>query len=367
MVLNYIFHEKESYIFDALLFPGMLYYKEKDILEADDNFIEFMPESSQLVMKEMYDLILPYADQVKTFYFEGMEDHDFIELLMVRSPFMGKESPMEYLRSLLDKSEKELLMDALYALDYFDQDSSLQDREASMEKAHELTEDQEGIMPWLSGLSIGSDAKWQLYSFTQNPGRTLSSYVSLMEEILPLFEEFYGKYEAEITAYGRDFVERLMKTEGDQLSEISNGIITEKVLTKDPTDVLITMVNSFSIMLNTASRNPFLAWGRDIEKIFMAIREKEANQVQERVTLFKNLGDRTRYDVLMNIARGITSTKIIAKNLNVSSATISYHLNNLVTAKLIFLSQQEGKYTYKVNHAFIEKCIGDLTEDLGRE
>ncbi|MFH5836662.1 ArsR/SmtB family transcription factor [Proteiniclasticum sp. C24MP] len=365
--MKFVFHEKESYIFDALQFPGMLYYKEKDILEADDNFIEFMPESSHLILKEMYDLILPYGDRVKKFYFESNENHDFIELLMVRSSFMGKENPLDYLRSLLEKSEEELLFDALYAMDYFDQDSSVQDRKASLEKAEFLVQNPQEIMPWLNELSIGSDAKWQLYSFTQNPAETLASYISLMEEILPEFEKFYKKYKPEITDYGRNFVDRLMKMKGDSLSEVSNGIITENVLTRDPMDVLISMVNSFSIMLNTASEHPFLAWGCDIEKIFIAIREKEANQIQERVTLFKNLGDRTRYDVLMNIAKGITSTKVIAKNLNVSSATISYHLNNLVTAKLIYLSQQEGKYTYKVNHEFIEKRVRDLMEDLSRE
>jgi len=366
-ILKYVFHEQESYIFDALQFPGMIYYKEEAISKSEENFIEFIPESSKIVMKEMYDLILPYSEKAKIFYFEGNEDRDFIELLTLSNPFMGQEDPLDYLKTLLDKSDEELLFEVIFALDYFDQDTVDSDKEASRRKAEELKGKPEEIMPWLNALSIGNDAKWQLYSFTQNPRKTLEAYISFMEEVLPKFEKFYEKYRADIVERGNTFVKKLGETEGDSLSEVSNGIVSESVLIGEKIEVLITMVNSFSIMLNAGSVRPFIAWGSDIEKIFIAIKEKEADQVQERVTLFKNLGDKTRYEVLMNIAKGITSTKIIARNLGVSSATISYHLNNLVTAKLIYLAQNEGKYTYRVNHEFIGKCIKAMTEDLASE
>lgn len=345
----------------------MIYYKEEAISNREENFIEFVPESSKIVMKEMYDLILPYSEKAKTFYFEENEDRDFIELLTLSNPFMGQKDALGYLKTLLDKSDETLLYEVIYALCYFDQDTGDTDKEASRSKAEELVRKPEEVMPWLNDLSIGNDAKWQIYSFTQNPRKTLEAYISFMEEVLPKFEKFYEEYRHKVVEYGNDFVRKLGEIEGDSLSEVSNGIVSESVLIGEKIDVLITMVNSFSIMLNAGNIRPFIAWGSDIEKIFIAIKEKEANQVQERVTLFKNLGDNTRYEVLMNIAKGITSTKIIAKNLGVSSATISYHLNNLVTAKLIYLAQSEGKYTYKVNHEFIDKCIKGMKEDLASE
>jgi len=65
-ILKYVFHEKESYIFDALQFPGMIYYKEEAISKSEENFIEFIPESSKIVLREMYDLILPYTEKAKS-------------------------------------------------------------------------------------------------------------------------------------------------------------------------------------------------------------------------------------------------------------------------------------------------------------
>ena len=66
----------------------------------------------------------------------------------------------------------------------------------------------------------------------------------------------------------------------------------------------------------------------------------------------------------MNLAKGVTSTKIIAKNLHVSPATISYHLNNLVTAKIAYLDQVEGRYIYKVNEEFLMTAIEELKKDF---
>ncbi len=363
--MNYIFREKESYLYDALLFPGMIYYEEEDIKNSEDNYNEYITESSIAMIKEMHDLIMPFEDEVRKFYFKGGEERHFIQLLMVSNPILGEYNPVEYLKNLEKKSEKDLLFEAIYALDYFDQDMERQDKQASELIAKNLVDNQEKVMPWINGLSINNDSKWQLYSFMQDPKKVLESYVALMMEIIPIFDKFYEKYRENVIVYGENFIERLYATEGDSLSSLSNGLISESILGhQGDMDILISLTYSLGIMLNTASVKPYITWGYEVENVFLAIKDHEANQIVERVTFFKNLGDKTRYEVLMNIAKGITSTKIIAKNLSVSSATISYHLNNLVTAKLIYLAQIEGKYTYKVNEEVIKRTFDGFMRDL---
>ncbi len=362
--MEYNFRQKESYLFDALLFPEMIYFKKEDFHKSEDNYIELIPKSSIKMAIEMQDLLLPYEEQVKKFYYEENQDRSLIELLMVSNPFMGIENPLDYLKILQKKSEDELLFEAIYALDYFNQDMGKQDKDASKEIAKGLVENQENIMAWINELGIKNDAKWQLFSFMQNPTQKLEDYISLMGELIPKFEKFYEKHREKVVKFGKGFVKKLNDLEGDSLNMVSNGMISESVLQTKSIDVIISLVNSTNIMLNTASDKPFISWGYDIEKIFAMIKENQANQVMERVTFFKNLGDNTRYEVLMNIAEGVTSTKVIAKKLNLSSATISYHLNNLLTVKLIYLAQIDGKYTYKVNEEAIRKNIEGFMMDL---
>ena len=362
--MKYIFRENESYIADLFSFPGMIHYKEEDASKNDENYFDLISESSKSVMREMYELILPYKEKVLPFYYEASADHDFIQLVSMKNPIMGHARFEDYLDKLLELSDDTLLHDVLFALEYYDQDTGEEDSEETERKVQELLKDPRGIMPWLNSLSIGSDAKWHLLSFTQAPKKTLEAFMELIREINPVFRGFYSRHEAEIISFGHDFIRRLGEIEGDGLSAVSNGIVTENLLQSEEMDMVISLVNAFAVMLNAAHVKPYISWGYEIEKIFAAITAKEENRIQERVLLFKNFGDKTRYEVMMNIARGITSTKIIAKNLDVTSATVSYHLNNLVTAKLIYLEQHEGRYTYKVNADFIEECVVELRKDL---
>lgn len=362
--MNYQYREKESYLCDLLSFPGMIHYKEEVLLNKDENYMDLIPESSKIIAREMHEMAIQFKEQLIPYYYAAPEDHDFNQLLGMRNPIMGYEDIGNYFADILKKTDEELLYDVLYALDRYDQDSGAEDKEASKIKARELVSHGERIMPWLNALSIGSDAKWHLLSFTQAPKKTVEKYIKVIKEIHPIFLKYYEGFKDEINAYAEDFIRRLSEIEGDSLSVVSNGIVSESHLQMEEMDMVISMVNEFAVMLNASNEKPYISWGLRIEGIFSAISKMEENKVQERVLLFKNFGDKTRYEVIMNIAKGITSTKIIAKNLGVSSATVSYHLNNLLTSKVIFLKQSEGKYTYQVNNEFIAKCIDDLKEDF---
>lgn len=342
----------------------MIHYKEEELIKKDENYFELIPEISKTISREMHELALPFKEKLIPFYYSTPEDRDFDHLIGLMNPIIGYEDVSKYLDDILKKSDDEILYDVLYALDYFDKDTGEEDKAASRKTAADLCAHREKIMPWMNALSMGSDAKWHLLSFTQAPKKTLEKYIEVIKEIHPVFLNYYERFRDEVTSYAHDFIRRLGEVKGDSLSAVSNGIVTEDLLDTDENDVVISIVNAYAVMLNAANEKPYISWGIKIESIFNAISEIEENRIQERVLLFKNFGDKTRYEVIMNIAKGITSTKIIAKNLGVSSATVSYHLNNLVTAKVIYLKQHEGKYTYQVNRDFISKCIDDLKEDF---
>jgi hypothetical protein len=48
----------------------------------------------------------------------------------------------------------------------------------------------------------------------------------------------------------------------------------------------------------------------------------------------------------------------------VSSATISYHINNLLQSKIIKIDRTENRYSYLIDHELLEEIINGLKEDL---
>ena len=101
-----------------------------------------------------------------------------------------------------------------------------------------------------------------------------------------------------------------------------------------------------------------------MEEAFKKMKEINDNKINERVQVFKNLGDRTRYEVLKLIASGETSTKEIANRLGVTSATVSYHINNFLTSKVIKLDKSNTRFGYVVDYDLLNEIIEGLKEDL---
>lgn len=361
--MKYQFHEHESYIFDLLTLPQHIHYKEDDYEKMDENYDELIPEEAKINVREFQKILLPYKDKLLPYYYESTENHDFIYLLSMTQPLIGQESVEGYLEKLENLTERELLYSVYYALDYYERDTK-EDKALSKEAAERLLEHPEEVMAFLQKLSIGNDAKWHLLNFSTQPKTMVSNLVGVLREIHPQFQKLYETKKAMVLRKGEEITQRLLSAKGDGLAEISNGIMKESILNWTTYPLVVSLSNPMQIMLNTGNIHPFIAWGVYLDDIFKAMQEQEENRVQERVLLFKNLGDKTRYEVVMSLARGITSTKVIAKNLEVSPATISYHLNNLVTAKIAYLDQVDGRYIYKVNEEFLNQAIAELKKDF---
>ena len=68
--------------------------------------------------------------------------------------------------------------------------------------------------------------------------------------------------------------------------------------------------------------------------------------------------------MLKLIVSGETSTKKIAKALDVSSATISYHINNILAAKIIKMDKSNNKFGYVIDYELLEETIEEFKKDL---
>ncbi len=102
-----------------------------------------------------------------------------------------------------------------------------------------------------------------------------------------------------------------------------------------------------------------------MEDSFKKLYEIREDKLSERVKIFKALGDKTRYETLKLLANGVTSIKEIAKSLNVSSATISYHINEFLTSGIITLKFENNKKAgYKIDYSKLTEVMNELKVDL---
>ncbi|MBS4025447.1 MAG: winged helix-turn-helix transcriptional regulator [Clostridia bacterium] len=354
--MRFKFHPIESRIMDLLAFPECIEFGKAHKEEIDNNnYIDLLPESNIKLFKSMEEALKPYESRVFKFYFE---DSSMPRLICKNFPPFGFNSSDDYLAFLKGLNNEDILKSLLSKIYDLANDNKLIEES----DLNNLMDDKNKQIELLENLQISDDEKWKLSKILRQPYEMLMEWVELIEEIVPLFEKFYKEKEIDVIALGRRMEETFNKTKGDAVSEISNNIVKKELLPNG--NILVSFINAYSIELNTTSKVQYTRWGLDIETLLKNIKDAEENAIRERVILFKNLGDKTRYEVVRLIGKGIESAKEISEILNVSQATISYHISNLTSSKIIILEKNEGKYNYKVNLDFLEETHKLMLEDF---
>jgi len=80
---------------------------------------------------------------------------------------------------------------------------------------------------------------------------------------------------------------------------------------------------------------------------------------------FKALSDPVRRDILVLLKKGTLSAGEIGSHFDMTGATISYHLNILKKADLVFESKQKNFIYYELNTSVVEEVMLWLAELKG--
>ena len=72
---------------------------------------------------------------------------------------------------------------------------------------------------------------------------------------------------------------------------------------------------------------------------------------------FKALSDPVRRDILTMLKKGRTSAGEIGSNFDMTGATVSYHLNILKKADLVFEEKEKNFVYYSLNTSIVEEVM----------
>ncbi|MFA5561473.1 MAG: winged helix-turn-helix domain-containing protein [Eubacteriales bacterium] len=363
--MKFKFYPTESRLYDFLEFPAMVYARRhfEESKEEEDRKVPAFTDYMEFVSRTETKL-KPYQKEIDLFYMENfLGDYDLIGLISKLHTIVGYQTEKQYLDRLLELSGKEIHRSIAYSLLSIHENTP-EYSDAIMRKAESLTENKGELLAVIKELPTEAASKWNLFLIVEEPVKYMKMYVELMRSMLPIFAEVYEPFEREVSRYGR-YLEAFLNQNGAKgLEELTCSILDANIISHEKNRLFISAMHQFAISILDAGPSPFIAWGLRVEEGFKRTKEENENKVNERVRVFKNLGDKTRYDVLRLIASGVSSMKEIALATGVSGATISYHVNNLLQAKIVKLDRTDNKYRYTVDHQFIEKLLDGLKEDL---
>lgn len=334
------FYPTESRLLDLLKFGKILIQPIEDPKEAE-LYLDFV--------KQVQEKLEPYRKSIERFFLKDeYATQDFNQLLIQAYPLLGHQ--LETYVALLLKEEPKTLKSKLY--------------EALVSSALEKVEDHPNQISFIQNLELDIQYKWHLLLLLEDPKKYISDYFELIKSIEPIFNTFYQPVEGEVIQLGQKIANQLNDTGSSYIETLSHHRLNRSILDIDLVNLFISGIFKYTVTINPKPSYLNLTWGLNMEEGFMKLNQSIENQLSERVLVFKNLGDKTRYEVIKLISQGVTSIKEIATQIGVSSATISYHMNELLNSKIVTLENQNKKFSYIVDYELLDAMIEDLKADL---
>lgn len=229
---------------------------------------------------------------------------------------------------------------------------------------------EKGMITFLDSLSMENAGKWEILQAWEKPEKKRNRYVELMREILPIFLQEYSVYEKEIKSYGLNLQKRMQRDGLSVLTNMWEGIyaqwnnVEESLLQSN-----FLFVSGVLPLISTgfeqgAKNKRFYLQGIYLERGLEKLRKIRFDNREEMVFFFKNLGDETRFKVLELISQGIGTNKEIAEKMEITTATVSYHLNYLYNANMILRTEENGRKKIIIHRRGIEEKLDKFKEKI---
>ncbi|MEG1254361.1 ArsR family transcriptional regulator [Clostridium sp.] len=305
-------------------------------------------------------------DKLRIFFKDISKEHErshCIASMLIMN--MTPEELIEGRKRILNLDEgelKELVMKDIlcqedYIIDDFPNDEDLYELDAGKE-----------FMPYLMGkCSLDSETKWWLTVISQNPKTYLVQLLDMIIDSIDNFKETFKVMEKEVDK----FVEELrgFLDENENFISDSTGI---RCFEEWERDIYIYpgMINFNSVSFTSnksftfnSERNEYMYFGWKIYEFIKTTRGKD-NEEELLIDRLKCISDKSKFSIVKMLKEKSMFGQEIATALSLTTATVSYHMNALVLAKLVYIEKVENKVFYNIDKEQINKFLDGLTKEL---
>lgn len=354
--MKFEFFPEASRVVEFVFFPSLATYEKSDKAFGALNYELLTPGSVDrwgLIAEEL----APFKEGFDQFTFSG---YSYYFDLMYQLDLKKLRGERDYLRTIQALGRDEL---TAHLRDFLDRNLDIT-IPLGAAGGHDTTQ----AFQILSTSSLDNNDKWKLLAILEDPELIRDRYVQFMEEIIPIFSRYYGEVVYAVAAYARQVQKELETGVTQELDDLARQfLIQESIEALENSETLNffplgVLDYSFNMISRHETTDLFL--GINVLDYHFKLSSFEERIKEERITVFKNLSDKTRYDVLKLIARGDSSTKVLAEKLGVTSAAISYHLKQLTNDRLIQFDANRRKNGYRINRERMNHAIAGLLEDL---
>ena len=344
------FKQEQMEFVNQLLYPILILKKNRDE-ERPSTQLEQQLEDIVEEMRHMSVPLETYMDKILYFYKDDVLRMFFINVKTLLR-YRSFEEYVEFLQSMDEVLIKKQLMTSIVKQD--EEELIVED------KVEELVGNQFAFLDFLKYLPIDDTLRWNYFTIMSQPKKFVEDFISLHQTIKPIFDKVYAEYLLILEKSYATF-EATIREHPTILAEAFTGTkeIEEIDWTSDGISVIPTLLLSDFFFQDSE----ILLLGAKSLEVIQHFIQTRLDKQQERINVFKNLGDKTRYQIFCEIAKGTKSVKKIAEQLGITSATVSYHINELVLSNLVVQGWNKKDCLKAIHTELITEVMNGLMED----
>jgi len=369
--MKFKFYRNEGKIYDHLMLPTLIGVSEEEISKVNEVFAsedpgEIMDSDHIGFVKEAREALQDFKDPLLGFYAdETLSNYDFPTILMHVYSIIGFDDYKAYLAHILNEDELTLKRNLIYSLVTLGETDIDKQKDMWLERSEKLLNDSEKLLETVRNLPTTDNFRWTLLMLIENPKRYLEMYRDFLISIEPLFDRYHKRHKQEIDTFIKEHYEDLEQNREEAFERRTRGIVPLDIL-KDENKVITSFVHPYSFMIQSSGDDRLILWGLRMDTGFSKVASFQKERRHHLTKVFKTLSDKTRYEVLRQIAAGNTSTKRIASELGVSSATVTYHINAFLTADILKISSSKD-LRFEIDYARLKAFWDEFMEDLRQD
>ena len=344
------FKQEQMEFVNQLLYPILILKKNRDE-ERPSTQLEQQLEDIVEEMRHMSVPLETYMDKILYFYKDDVLRMFFINVKTLLR-YRSFDEYVEFLQSMDEVLIKKQLMTSIVKQD--EEELVVED------KVEELVGNQFAFLDFLKYLPIDDTLRWNYFTIMSQPKKFVEDFISLHQTIKPIFDKVYAEYLPILEKSYTEF-EATIREYPTILAEAFTGTkeIEEIDWTSDDISVIPTLLLSDFFFQDSE----ILLLGAKSLEVIQHFIQTRLDKQQERINVFKNLGDKTRYQIFCEIAKGTKSVKKIAEQLGITSATVSYHINELVLSNLVVQGWNKKDCLKAIHTELITEVMNGLMED----
>ena len=344
------FKQEQMEFVNQLLYPILILKKNRDE-ERPSTQLEQQLEDIVEEMRHMSVPLETYMDKILYFYKDDVLRMFFINVKTLLR-YRSFDEYVEFLQSMDEVLIKKQLMTSIVKQD--EEELVVED------KVEELVGNQFAFLDFLKYLPIDDTLRWNYFTIMSQPKKFVEDFISLHQMIKPIFDKVYAEYLPILEKSYTEF-EATIREHPTILAEAFTGTkeIEEIDWTSDEISVIPTLLLSDFYFQDSE----LLILGAKSLEVIQHVIQTRLDKQQERINVFKNLGDKTRYQIFCEIAKGTKSVKKIAEQLGITSATVSYHINELVLSNLVVQGWNKKDCLKAIHTELITEVMNGLMED----